>query len=171
MFSDHRRGAKLAIALSLLIMGFSVSNIKGEGVRPSLVACLLSPEAYRGRRIWIPGARVERIAADRFEISAGKSRAWVEGSIPGLKENDFIGLVATFDRTFDRWTVFKLDGDSRWRRLGGAGGAMGRLTEQVGATRLMYGVSALVLLWILRLFFREFRGRLAVPAFIARDRQ
>lgn len=166
LFSDRRLGAKLAIAAGLLVIGFSVSNLRGDSLRPALIVCQLHPEAFHGRRVWIPAAVVERVAADHFEIAAAKTRAWVEGSIPGLKERDVIALVATFDRR----NVLRLDADSRWRRPGLADGAMARLAGSVGVTRLMYGASALVLLWIAWLFFREFQARPAAPAFVARGK-
>lgn len=167
VFSDRHRGAKIGIALALLVMGFSASNLAGKNLYPSLAACRLWPERHDGRRIWVPYAHVDRVEAGRFDITDPLGLpARVEGDIPGLEPGETLNLVATFDRS----GVLHLDANSRWRRpTAPALGAMGRLGRTVGLQRLHYIASTAVLIWIAWLFHRSFRGRLAIPAFIARE--
>lgn len=166
LFSDRRRGAKLGMACGLLVMGFAGSRLAGPALHPSVEACQMHPEWFHNREVWVPRAQVVRVATDHFEIDTWKTRAVVEGPPGDLKAGDEIILVATFDRR----NLLRLDATGRWRRPAQPEwGLLGWPVRRWGAYRLMMAVSALVLLWLFARFARLFRGRLAVPAFVARN--
>ena len=97
MFSNRLFGWKLGAALgAIALMGVYASH-RGDDTNPALWRCVVQPERWDQKHLWIPGARIVAIGESFYEIASGdpEVRIRVDGAAPG-KVDDPITLTATF---------------------------------------------------------------------------
>jgi hypothetical protein len=75
-----RSGALLAVIVAFALDGAR----RGEEVNPSVQACVLKPDTYDGRSIWIPGATVVERSGGEARLTVGGLTLRATGNIEGL---------------------------------------------------------------------------------------
>lgn len=95
MFSNRHYRLKLAGALVVVaLLGVHAAR-EGDAINPALWRCVVEPDRWQGRTLWIPAAVIVSARDHDFEIVSSDARIRVDGRAPG-KIGDTVALTGVF---------------------------------------------------------------------------
>jgi hypothetical protein len=137
-----KKGFLLLIIVALCIYGYFTHP------QPTLKQCLLDPEKYDGYPLKVFGeVRAGSIHKEGFEFVEEKSRVWVKPRPKDIKDNEFIEMQVVFHKE----------------------GYLELLQYYIHkGRRLKIAVSAIAVVVVMLLFFREYKFDLKRGLFVER---
>jgi hypothetical protein len=96
MFSNRFYSVKVVGAVILILCSFIYSAYKGFWINPAPQVCMLRPDLFEGRHIWVPVASVKEVGKGCFYIDIYGKQFLVKGKAKRIEKGDAIMLTGWF---------------------------------------------------------------------------